>query len=421
MKTPCGAKGSPLKFFAALCTAAMLSACSARNGFLNGETSSRMSMSPKQSAFPNRQPSVETETVTGNVSAPDVEENVLKLSSSAEYFLSGKDEKLRSACIDIYQGIMNYQSEIDIPDGVISSDDFNDYLTMVVCTSPEISQFSNAYTISYDTDGFVTSMEAVYTKTQQDGEAELEMLDSRVRSICAMAEGLDDFAKVKLFHDEIIKNCEYTDTADSPYSAYGCLIDGKAVCEGYSKAMLMLCENADIECLPVMGVYTSEDNTETPHMWNMVKLDGKWYNIDVTWDDPICDFGSDYVRYDYMNVTDEEFFTDHTPDSSVCMSFPKAESMTDNYFVKTGKYVESIDMTQDILLEAVIESTNNGERYARIKCADDETFSSAVEMLFTDGKIFDVLSSAAQETGGQSASSYSYMTNADVRTITIII
>lgn len=69
------------------------------------------------------------------------------------------------------------------------------------------------------------------------------------------------------------------------HDAYGALVDPKhyAVCDGYSKAFLLLCEKEGIECIMVYGTALT---TYVNHAWNYVKMDnGKWYAIDVTWND----------------------------------------------------------------------------------------------------------------------------------------
>jgi transglutaminase/protease-like cytokinesis protein 3 len=46
------------------------------------------------------------------------------------------------------------------------------------------------------------------------------------------------------------------------------------------------------------------------HVWNIVKVDGKWYNIDLTWDDPILDNGESMISYDFFLKNNEDFY-DH--------------------------------------------------------------------------------------------------------------
>lgn len=52
------------------------------------------------------------------------------------------------------------------------------------------------------------------------------------------------------------------------------------------------------------------------HAWNLVKIRGNWYHMDVTWDDPLPDVAG-RVTYQYYNLTDEQMRKDHSLDSSL--------------------------------------------------------------------------------------------------------
>lgn len=64
------------------------------------------------------------------------------------------------------------------------------------------------------------------------------------------------------------------------WTPYGALIDGVAVCVGYAEAFLVLAHLAGLEAVQVVGITDGNG-----HAWNRVKIDGKWRNIDVTWND----------------------------------------------------------------------------------------------------------------------------------------
>ncbi|MGI6221116.1 MAG: cell wall-binding repeat-containing protein [Coriobacteriales bacterium] len=99
-----------------------------------------------------------------------------------------------------------------------------------------------------------------------------------------------DVQKAKVAHDWLVRNCVYnTDAANTagpesygspnPWNAYGALVDKSPVCQGYSLAFIDVMNRLGIESSFVA-------NDEEQHAWNRVKLDGDWYNLDVTWDDP---------------------------------------------------------------------------------------------------------------------------------------
>ena len=110
-------------------------------------------------------------------------------------------------------------------------------------------------------------------------------------------------------HNALTAKCEYANTKDEKtdmfriYTCVGALVDGFAVCEGYSRAMQILLSAAGIDCYYVLGV-----GTETLHMWNTVKIDSDWYFLDVTWNDN----DSMGAEYDYFNLNTDQILNDHT-------------------------------------------------------------------------------------------------------------
>lgn len=110
-----------------------------------------------------------------------------------------------------------------------------------------------------------------------------------------------DFDKIKVIHDYIISVTDY-DQSLTRYSAYDVFAQNSAVCLGYAAAAYRLFTDAGIECRIIAGSAGTEE-----HVWNIVKLGDKWYNIDLTWDDPISGNGEDIISYDFFLKNDEDF------------------------------------------------------------------------------------------------------------------
>lgn len=91
-----------------------------------------------------------------------------------------------------------------------------------------------------------------------------------------------DYEKVVFINDYITINCEYDTTLKKPHStdAYGVLINKTAVCQGYAMAFMDLMDRLSVRC-----EYVSSRTLN--HGWNLVKINGKWYHVDVTWNDPV--------------------------------------------------------------------------------------------------------------------------------------
>lgn len=114
---------------------------------------------------------------------------------------------------------------------------------------------------------------------------------------------MTDYEKEKAIHDYMIKTYSY-DTSYSMFNVEELLLKKKGVCQAYADTFQLLLDLVGIECLTQVGIANGGG-----HAWNIVKLDGEWYNVDVTWDDPISNV--DILRYDYFNITDKQLSQDH--------------------------------------------------------------------------------------------------------------
>ncbi len=134
-----------------------------------------------------------------------------------------------------------------------------------------------------------------------------------VRGLKKVTRGMSDYDKVKTVHDYLVNTCRYDIEFSNPnmFNIYGALIDGVCVCAGYARALKYVLDSMGIKCICIIG--RGGDILERPegHAWNYVKLEGEWYAIDVTWDDPVGDV--DQIRYDYFLMGSKQITKDHLP------------------------------------------------------------------------------------------------------------
>lgn len=124
--------------------------------------------------------------------------------------------------------------------------------------------------------------------------------------------------KIRAIHDYIIDHTEYdklkyenkNDDTYKSNTAYGVLIEGYGTCNGYADAMEIF--------LDKMNVINYKISNEE-HIWNLVYLDGKWYHLDLTWDDPISDININRDTYFLISTKTLEKINDgtHTFDKNI--------------------------------------------------------------------------------------------------------
>ena len=179
----------------------------------------------------------------------------------------------------------------------------NPYYLSTVSSIGAVGKQAEAIHVNYQ----YTPEEAA-EKRKQDAE-EQAAADSAIAS--CVTDGMSDYEIAKALHDYLAVNNEYDMRYYSgnipaiSYTAYGALVNRTSVCAGYALAYQHLMEDAGIPCEYVTGM-----TTNGYHAWNIIQIDGEWYHVDVTWDDPTPD-REGYVRYDYFLKSDSAISRDH--------------------------------------------------------------------------------------------------------------
>lgn len=125
--------------------------------------------------------------------------------------------------------------------------------------------------------------------------------------------GLSEFEKVKTIHDLFLRNVSYGGMASSfGGNIVGGLVAKKVVCEGYARTLQYLLQRQGIQAIYVEGHARTSPDTWILHAWNIVRIDGKYYAMDATWNDGMA--GSDFVSYNYFLKSDATMSKDHLID-----------------------------------------------------------------------------------------------------------
>ncbi len=166
---------------------------------------------------------------------------------------------------------------------------------------------SNGEQVNYLADGF--------SSKEQIEQCE-KLIESVAKQILEKSTG-NQYDKVKKIHDLLVANLEYDSSVskDNIYNIYGALVNRECVCEGYAKSYKYLLDKAGVNSIIVVGKATNSQGQTENHSWNYVQLDGNWYAIDVTWDDPVV-IGNGNVsndaRYKYFLKGYNSINKDHT-------------------------------------------------------------------------------------------------------------
>lgn len=285
----------------------------------------------------------------------------------------------------LIEAIINFQPTVDLEEK-LSVEQLKRILRIAKETAVEY-HYLNSYEYSFR-ENRVKELRLEYNVNPNLAKSQLEKLNNRVVEIFnGVSSYMDDFECLKYFHDTIINNCRYDLNATHKDSAYGALVEGRASCQGYSRAMILLCRLKDIECIPISGKSRqNEQSAYTSHMWNMVQCNRDWYHMDVTWDDPV---GSrDSLGYNYFNLNNAAILRDHQIEpANNFFQIPEARLMWSNYFVKNDLYAENIQQAEAILRRELQRVAGlNPAGPIRIKMADDSDYEKFYNRLFGSEK-----------------------------------
>lgn len=236
---------------------------------------------------------------------------------------------------DLYNGLLNFEAKISI--SPCTKEEFQHVSYVLFSDSPELFQYTGGGTMWGLTK--YTEYEPNYRIDRATYRTTCTHIHQVIEEIKASLPGLaGDYEIEKAVHYWMIDHCEYLHTQedDSTALADACLYYGRSQCSGYARANALLLRSMGVHCLEV---------TSSTHEWNIVKINSRWYQCDVTWDDgegnyPWKQGGNRYAVW--FNVPDRlvnDF--DHQQDHSSGFAVPTCNSLQDNYAYREGIYVQA--------------------------------------------------------------------------------
>ncbi|WP_458121278.1 transglutaminase domain-containing protein [Paenibacillus sp. Z6-24] len=235
---------------------------------------------------------------------------------------------------------------------------------------PYTQYILDSYGLSWRQNAY--SARVTVTMNYRETTAQTGYVKNKVKQILSniVSSSMNDHEKVKAIHDWVVRNVKYDETY-TRYTAYEALHDGTAVCQGYALLTYELLKEAGVQNMIAEGTADGE-----LHAWNLVNLDGKWYHLDTTWDDPVPDQGND-VQTTYYLLTDSQMKQDHkwtktypaanttyhsTLDQLIAAGGPKTSIY--QQLAKTLNYVSTASESEVISSAAALKSQVQAARTA---------------------------------------------------------
>ncbi len=325
--------------------------------------------------------------------------------------LSEEEQKVYSV---ILQNIYSMPERIEIPalgEGVLDN-----IFAALSYDNPDMFFLGTNCTVY--TEGNKTYFEPVYTVSYEAYTSQL----SQAKAIAdVIINGANQFTSVyekELYvHDYLIRHCVYADpqVSSNVNNMYGCLVEGKASCEGYSRTFQYIMSALGIDNRLVTGESAEDGINYVGHMWNYVVVEGEGYFVDLTWDDPKSE--SSMVHHTYFNVNTADILVGHR---NIQQTIPLCTSKKYNYFVYENCYFtvgtgEDFEATVENAVYNAIQRNYNG---VELRFSDATVLATAKESLFESGVIYNVYSSTGLLANSESSMVY-YSVNEEINTISL--
>lgn len=302
---------------------------------------------------------------------------------NSAYAKAQLSEELQESYDLLDQYVYKFNSEVDKIK--VHKDDFRRLLEHYRADNPQAFWLSSTYQFQSlkQTEEIVsaklsfsyrkgTETESTEFTLEQVEQMSAEMERAADEILAGITPEMSEYERVLYLHDYLAMNVKYDDSYEFQHIAYGALVDKKAVCDGYATAMQYLLNKIGIECRIVFG--DDKEGLPYSHAWNIVKVENKYYHLDVTWDLPMADISTPI--YTNFLVDTNQIEKRHIVFSPVGSStsdeywyypaIPETNSSEMNYYRQNGLYVEDLsdNSVQQILLKAN-EGLANHQEYVQ--------------------------------------------------------
>ena len=272
-----------------------------------------------------------------------------------KYFVQELDEKLYEYFIQMYCSVKDFEDGVHFSED-IPSESLDTMMFLLNYDCPELIQLNGDYSPMYVDEECkrVSGVYFTYNMSEEKYNEYIEELRLFFETLKADIGEKSDIEKEKYVYDMIFSECIYDDSEGYSGTVYGTLINHIGRCEGICKSFMWCMRELGIECMCVSGTPKWQtDAVYAGHSWNIIKINGKYYNVDLTIDNiKDNEYQVNYPNYGFFNVNDE--FNDKTHEVYGFyreIGLPECKSEKANYHKMNGLTVYSGEDVKEQLME----------------------------------------------------------------------
>lgn len=276
--------------------------------------------------------------------------------------LTEKEQTLYAA---LYEAMAAHQTQFTLP-YECTDDEYEKIYLLVRMQEPQFFYVADQYQLA----DVMTEIEIQYDETEAEAASMAKAVDAAADAIAAeAARASGNGRKLLAIHDAIAKRCYYDKSTHSS-DIYGCLVEGVAQCEGYSKAFCYVARKLGLNVMTITG----QSDRGLGHAWNIAEIDGEYYNVDVTWDDE--DNYEDAVSHRCYAMPDARF-GGHTPQETA-FRVPSCTADKENYYLQYGMIMNEASQMGTKCSQWALSRPGNSS-LMEFYCPTEEIYQAVVE------------------------------------------
>lgn len=228
----------------------------------------------------------------------------------------------------MYNAVFNMEEEVDISEFHVGLSEVQEYYYLMKWQHPELYYFDYIGDIKGTQDGIIRTLSFNYKISKEKMLSERKFIEEETdKLINKIGKDWSELEKALYVHDWLDVNFMYDyrlfeGLGSENHDILGFLRDKIGVCQSYAYTYMYILRRLGMNCYYVIS---EVDN----HGWNVVEIDGKWYHVDATYDDPILGPTYDYdyvgeVRHNKFLLSDSEIIADGDHDD---FYIPKVEGI----------------------------------------------------------------------------------------------
>ena len=233
-----------------------------------------------------------------------------------EYWKGTLNEEQQILYEEIKESYLQFKNDFSTQLNEISTKEFQEVYSAILLDHVEIfwldSYLAPKKITNYNTINTNKKIQLYYSYSLDEAKEVKSRIETKYNEIIEEAKKQEnDFKKIKYVHDKLIEISQYHDYTDEEIDSYQSIVSifdsGNTVCAGYAYGFKFIMDQLGIKSITTRDIGNKDESKN--HIWNMVELYGKWYNLDITWDNKIKTEGS--ISYNYFLKKNDQFYTDH--------------------------------------------------------------------------------------------------------------